>query len=546
MILDNIYKLPTDKVSTAKWRGDGIDYDLQLYNLLGELPHDTFYAINPDLEEIYNARLKYNINELPTTNKCIVLAYTDIWIVKIFKSGWIPAHGYEIINIFDHRVIWSKNPNIDILIDFENNPYGTFVPKIWDRYYRMTWYVDPRATPTDEKIWAFKCEPINCNSIGDKDMGYVMPLLDVVWHKNPDLDISIEFENDPRDIFIPDIWDRKHRLTWYVDPSATPTDDTVWAFKCEPINCNSIGDKDMGYVMPLLDVVWYKNPDLDISIEFENDPRDIFIPDIWDRKHRLTWYVDPSANPTDDTVWAVRCEPIGETPIVDKDMGYLMPILNRLDVIFISYYEKNAEENWHRVLEKAPYAKRVDGVTGIFEAHKLAADISDTDMFYVVDGDAWLVDEWEFNFQPSLFDRDCAYVWSSKNPINNLTYQYGGVKLFNKSILTKQKKWTTLDMFSTMPKIKAEDTISCSTNFNVDEFSAWRSAFRECVKLYKNNQIGKLDSWLQSDSKKPFGQYALIGARAACNYAQAHEHNQTALLKINDYKWLRTQFDNSN
>jgi hypothetical protein len=164
-------------------------------------------------------------------------------------------------------------------------------------------------------------------------------------------------------------------------------------------------------------------------------------------------------------------------------------------------------------------------------------------MFFVVDGDAWLVDDWEFDFQPGIFDRDCAYVWCSQNPVNNLTYHNGGVKLFNKSILMKKKKWDTLDMFTgIMPKIHAEDRVSCITSFNVDEFATWRSAFRECVKLYKTNQMAKLTSWLNSDANKPFGEYAMLGAWSGSQYAKENINDHQALLRINDYKWLEQKF----
>jgi hypothetical protein len=108
----------------------------------------------------------------------------------------------------------------------------------------------------------------------------------------------------------------------------------------------------------------------------------------------------------------------------------------------------------------------------------------------------------------------------------------------------KKKKWTTLDMFTgIMPNISAEDRISCITSFNVDEFSTWRSAFRECVKLYKNNQMGKLNEWLSSDPKKKFGSYAALGATHACDFANKFVNDHNALLKINDYNWLREYFN---
>jgi hypothetical protein len=212
--------------------------------------------------------------------------------------------------------------------------------------------------------------------------------------------------------------------------------------------------------------------------------------------------------------------------------------------VFISYNEPNAEDNWLRVLEKAPHAKRVDGVTGIFNAHKAAAKLASTDMFYVVDGDAYLTDDWKFDFNPTIFDRDCAYVWHSRNPVNDLMYGYGGVKLFPRSILRKKRKWTTLDMFAGLfKKVKVVDTVSNVTAFNTDEFSTWRSAFRECVKLYTSNQLTELNVWLTAGEDKPFGKYAIAGATAGYQFAMNNKDNQQVLNNINNYDWLKEQFN---
>jgi hypothetical protein len=229
-------------------------------------------------------------------------------------------------------------------------------------------------------------------------------------------------------------------------------------------------------------------------------------------------------------------------------LGSITPVLpNVLDVIFISYGEPNAEENWIRVLEKAPYAKRVDRVDGIFEAHKAAAKLSKTDMFYVVDGDAWLVDEWQFDYQPEVFDRDCSYVWHSSNPINDLVYENGGVKLFPRALLMKCRKWKTLDMFTTISnKIKVIDTVSNVTTFNSDPFNTWRSAFRESVKLYTVNQLTKLNTWLTKGKDRPYGEYAILGAEAGYRYAKDNRDNHSLLVNINNYSWLEKQFKETN
>ena len=46
-----------------------------------------------------------------------------------------------------------------------------------------------------------------------------------------------------------------------------------------------------------------------------------------------------------------------------------------------------------------PYARRVKGVQGIFNAHKRCAELAYTKSFYVVDADADLEDDFDFTSQ---------------------------------------------------------------------------------------------------------------------------------------------------
>ena len=48
------------------------------------------------------------------------------------------------------------------------------------------------------------------------------------------------------------------------------------------------------------------------------------------------------------------------------------------DVFFLSYHVQYADENFEALLDKAPLAKRVDNVQGIFNAHNQAAKLSKT------------------------------------------------------------------------------------------------------------------------------------------------------------------------
>lgn len=332
--------------------------------------------------------------------------------------------------------------------------------------------------------------------------------------------------------FIEDFPDTRQCVVW--------TYEGEWIAKMFPVGWTP--DKQyLSIEIVLPRMKWVRNPNLSKHYNFRGtEYKQEFLLDAWQSKNELVWYLDPEVSPIREKVWAFKLMPVGREPVGIIDMGLVMPRLPRvLDVIFISYQEPNCEENWQRVLEKAPYAKRVHGVTGIFEAHKAAAYLADTDMFYVVDGDAWLVDDWRFNFKAELFDRNITYVWRSRNPFNDLDYGYGGVKLFNKQKLLRTKQWTTIDLTTTITKhLKVIDRYSVETRFNTDSFATWRSAFREGCKLCLLNDQMRLDQWVTKPKVK-YSADARRGIKDAVNFCNTHYGDNKELRKINDYKWLR-------
>jgi hypothetical protein len=62
------------------------------------------------------------------------------------------------------------------------------------------------------------------------------------------------------------------------------------------------------------------------------------------------------------------------------------------DIVFISYNEVQADTNWNSLKSRFPYAKRVHGVKGIHQAHVAAANKAFTDMIWIVDADAIVLD----------------------------------------------------------------------------------------------------------------------------------------------------------
>jgi len=219
------------------------------------------------------------------------------------------------------------------------------------------------------------------------------------------------------------------------------------------------------------------------------------------------------------------------------------------DIVFISYFEPNADENWNKLKTKFPRAKRIDKIEGIHQAHIEAANQVSSEMFWVVDGDAQIVENFNFDFEDP--EKHTVHVWHSKNPINDLEYGYGGVKLLPTD-MTLNMDLSKADMTTGISnKFLSIPSVSNYTMFNVDPFSTWRSAFRECVKLSskiidRQNDLEtneRLDIWCTVGKDRPYGEYSIDGANVGKEYGKINCNNLELLKKINDFKWLREQFN---
>lgn len=288
-----------------------------------------------------------------------------------------------------------------------------------------------------------------------------------------------------------------------------------------------------------------------------------------------------------------------------------------LDVFFITMGEEGSEANWSRLLEFVPNAKRIENVKGIYNVHKACALASTTDNFWVVDADAWIVDDFDFSFIPdpdakhwNISELDCVLVWPSYNPVNELVYGYGAVKMFPRAPFLEDREWS-VDMSSSIAKvIVSKETVSCETRFNATPESAWIGAFRECAKLSSLSMIKTRIRRAQAEEKQKFielenhiraqdwandkksnyrrsqtllirdryknetdifkywaeieeysqrrltwcthgwhnhnGKYVLLGAQAGSKFGLEHSDDVETLNLINDWDWLKKEFKNVN
>lgn len=215
------------------------------------------------------------------------------------------------------------------------------------------------------------------------------------------------------------------------------------------------------------------------------------------------------------------------------------------EIVFLSYKEPTAHSAYERLTARFT-ATWVKDVQGIFNAHKEAANSVNSRMFWIVDADADIADDFDFSYIPDQYDQEVVHVWASKNPITGQEYGYGGVKLFNTNQVRSATSWGLDFTTGLSTRFKAMPEVSCVTRFNTDAYSTWRSAFRECVKLtLKDDAESKerLAGWLNPVEGVDFAAEAKQGAEAGRAYALANRNNIEALAKINDYEWLYERYN---
>ena len=217
------------------------------------------------------------------------------------------------------------------------------------------------------------------------------------------------------------------------------------------------------------------------------------------------------------------------------------------DIVFISYDEPSADANYAALKARFPMAKRVHGVKGIHQAHIKAAKKCFTKMFWIVDADAIIMDDFNFDYVVLDHQLDHVHVWRAKNPINGLEYGYGGVKLFPRK-LTIDMDTSKSDMTTSIsPHFIAVEEIANITAFNTTPFEAWRSAFRECAKLSSKTILrqndeeteSRLNIWCTKGSEERCGNDAIAGANAGREFGIS---NRSDLNLINNFEWLHEQF----
>jgi len=229
-------------------------------------------------------------------------------------------------------------------------------------------------------------------------------------------------------------------------------------------------------------------------------------------------------------------------PYIDKKQMMLRD--ERLDIVFISNGESNAESNWHAMTRHCRLMNsihRVKNVNGRVAAYHAAAQASNTPWFFAVFGKLCMSETFDFGWQPDRMQQPKHYIFYAKNLVNGLEYGHQGLIVYNKKlVLANQGRgldFTLDDPHDVVP------IISGVADYADTPWSAWRTAFREVLKLRASapdvETEYRINKWL-TPSKTGIrnAEWSHIGADDAMEYYDSVGGDFDALKKSYEWAWL--------
>ncbi len=161
------------------------------------------------------------------------------------------------------------------------------------------------------------------------------------------------------------------------------------------------------------------------------------------------------------------------------------------DIIFIHNYEPQHKENYEALIEatqgKKNQIKTLQGVKGRNRAYQTAAQLSSTEYFYAVFAKIKTNPDFGFNFVPDTLKSPRHYIFDCYNPVIDYTYGHQATVLYNKKLVS-QTKGNELD-FTLSQQHDHISILSGESTFNKDSKVAYRTTFREVVKLLYKQKI---------------------------------------------------------
>lgn len=220
------------------------------------------------------------------------------------------------------------------------------------------------------------------------------------------------------------------------------------------------------------------------------------------------------------------------------------------DIVFISYDEPQADENYAILQQRFPQAKRVHGVEGMEHALRRAAEISRTPWFYATFAKTRLHEDWDFGFVPDRWQEPKHYIFNAINNSNDLCYGHMGIILYHKNLVLAAPDWDGIAGMDYTMSFATESIpiVSVYGEFATDPYRAWRTAFRETAKLTQwyldNNCIEtkyRIHVWCNHATGE-HAEWVMRGAKDGVKYFEDNLSDTRALKRMFRWDWLNEHF----
>ena len=215
-----------------------------------------------------------------------------------------------------------------------------------------------------------------------------------------------------------------------------------------------------------------------------------------------------------------------------------------LNIVFISNGEPHADHHY-RLLKDSTYNRnnhvhRVDGVNGRVAAYHAAARASETPWFFAVFAKLEVSPKFNWDWQPDRMQQPKHYIFHAINPVNGLQYGHQAMIAYNQELVLNNPG---LGLDFTLDSAHEVVPINSGTaHYNATPWMAWRTAFREVIKLCSSADVEsqyRLKQWLTTPRTNVENwAWSVWGAEDAVEYYEAVKGDPTELRKSYEWDWL--------
>jgi hypothetical protein len=228
-------------------------------------------------------------------------------------------------------------------------------------------------------------------------------------------------------------------------------------------------------------------------------------------------------------------------PYIDKTQRHLHNE-QPLDIVFIDNGEPNAEYNWLQLPQTtvSNNIHRSSGVAGRVAAYHAAARTSTTPWFFAVFAKLEVDKNFDWSWQPDRMQEPKHYIFHARNPVNGLVYGHQAMIAYNKQLVLNNPG-VGLD-FTLDSAHEVVPILSGVANYCTDPWTAWRTAFREAIKLKSSVDVEsqyRLGQWLNKNhGGNDYAEWSHRGAEDAVEYYDSVGGELAELRKSYDWAWL--------